>query len=113
MSETPRVERRSAQVCIDRGCERRFECIEIRQDRVDNPENGAIKQLHEKVNKMVRFSTFTKSIAAGWIVFAFIVGGIVGYVVTENARQDRLIEMVNGKLDTITQLLMKHDRGGK
>lgn len=61
--------------CVEKGCTDRMTSLEKDMDAINNPENGALAQMHEKINSKVSMGALSGIL----VVFLFIVGGAYAY----------------------------------
>lgn len=92
--------------CLEKGCVNRMDGFEKRLDKIDNVEDGALAQLHEKANGKVSFSLFV------WIIAAtFTFTGIATAALYTSRKdlfegQDKRIDEINAAQDRLVQYMI-------
>lgn len=114
MTPEHKVQTVGAQICADRGCVAWRETVMESINAIINPKDGAIGQVHEKINgvdrRKVSISQFTWTIAGLCGIFAFIIGGITSYTYTSNETQDRTIASIQVTMQEIKTLLIQNNK---
>ncbi len=67
--------------CIDGGCDDRITSLEDFREHLENPESGALGQIHEKINKKVSWA----SLGTVTTIFLFVIAGAFAYTTISNA----------------------------
>ncbi len=87
------------QECVDKGCDARMTKLEDQLEHIENPESGALGQLHEKLNSKVSFQVFIW-VVAGSFAFTSLAAGAL-YTSRESMfnKQDKVISDANSAQD--------------